>query len=143
MKTKFSSIVKVKEQKLKDVEASLAKARGEVNRAKAAIDKVVEEIRDLKLPQRGHISMLQLANMSLVHLQETKKQKTLFLEVCEKRVNDLLIAYKQAHTDFEKMKHLHDVEVEKQLKKIKELEQKELDEMSVMLFNLQKKEIEV
>lgn len=142
MKTKFSSIVQIKEQKLKDVEAELSRARAQQRRAQEDLQKAIDEIHLVEIPKSGSISLLQLANMTLVNLQGVKKQKEQFLSICEQKVQEVLHLYQLAHMDFEKMKHLHEVEVAKHIKKLKELEQKELDEMSVVLYNLQHKEEE-
>jgi flagellar biosynthesis chaperone FliJ len=140
MKTKFSSIVKIKEQNLKNIEGSLAKARAEVRKAKNELDLIIDEIRSIKIPQKGSMSLLRLANDSLHSMQEQKKHKEMFVKLCESRVQEVLVEYKNANIEYEKMLHLHDVEIAKELKRIKELEQKELDEMSVVLYNLQNKE---
>ena len=140
MTSKFSPIVKIKEQKLKDVESSLAKARSEVNKAKQELELIIDQIKDLKVPQKGSISLLQLSHESLQSLQEQKRQKELFLSLCKQRVQEVLVEYKEANIEYEKMTHLHDVEIAKKLKHIKLLEQKELDEMSVVLYNLKKED---
>lgn len=136
MKTRFSSIVQVKEQKLKDIEAKLSKARGELNKAKEDIAIIKEQIDTFQLPQKGPISFLQMASENLSSLHGVKKHKESIAQICENRVQQMQGAYKHAYIDLEKMKHLHHVEVAKEIKRLQDLEQKELDEMSVALFNL-------
>jgi flagellar biosynthesis chaperone FliJ len=61
------------------------------------------------------------------------------LKYFEQEINTLNILYKEASLEYEKIKHLHSVEIEKVVEMQKREEAKRLDEIASQLFSRNQK----
>ncbi|NWF66709.1 MAG: flagellar FliJ family protein [Campylobacterales bacterium] len=134
MKSKFSPIVKIKKQELDKIEGELVKINNKIASKKEEINKISFEIDSINLPTGGSFSMLKLLNENVLLMFHEKKQAEHELQAFNQTKISIQQKYKQANIELEKMKYLHDIEVQKRVKELKLQEAKMLDEISVMLY---------
>ena len=134
MKTRFTDILKVKKQKLSEVERELLDVQNHKKRLELEIAQVDREVAALQTPKSGDFGTLQMSRHSFISLIQ---QKELFIEklaVRIKQIAGLKELYKEASIDYEKLAYLDADEIKKELKRIAEEESKELDEIANILF---------
>ncbi|GAX86846.1 conserved hypothetical protein [Lebetimonas natsushimae] len=133
MKTKFSTVVKVKKQEVDKIEKDIQK----INFSILELNKKIEELQNilfsLTLPQNGNFSLFSQVktqqNMLRNEIEKFKNQ-ILFLE---NRKNELMNELKKANIEYEKMKYLETQEIKKMLKKAKLKESRDMDEIAILL----------
>ncbi len=134
MKTKYSQLTKVKKQKVDSIENEIAVLNARKQKILGEIERIKREISGIKKPKEGRFGVFLSANYSFETLFEQKKQEELLLSSIDEELNKKREEYKRALMEYEKIKYLEDLEIEKKLDKIKKDEQKLLDEMSVVTY---------
>lgn len=132
MKSKYSPVLKIKEQKMSDIEIRLFNARSQKSSLEAQLASLKDDLAHEKLPSSGDFGTMQL--FSFTHAQridesELVKEKIL---IANTKITELENEYKEAYKECEKIKFLHNSEVKNMLKKIEKKNQAELDEIAVM-----------
>ena len=99
------------------------------------IQRAKEELVNITPPKEGQLSML-------LGFQNAKKVQTMSVELLKNELNalqelsfKLKEEYKRMSIEYEKAKHLKELEIKKVVKELKLKETKELDEVAAMLFN--------
>lgn len=138
MQSKFSPIAKVRKQQMDLVENSLAKARNEKSLLNKKIDSLLKDIEDSKIPQSGSVSLISIFKAQLNILRREKDSLQNDLIIKEEHIEKLLAEYKSANLEFEKIKYLEEQDFEAHLFKINKQEQRDMDEISNMLFTNEK-----
>jgi flagellar export protein FliJ len=138
MQTKFTSIVKFKKQSVDKIELELMRANNSINEALGKIANLQKKITELHTPKSGTFAKLrgyqEIFTAHINDISDLHKE----LEHLKMKKNQIEVKLKNAYLDYEKMKHLDDIEREKYLSEKKRLEQEELNEISLMLFNNKK-----
>jgi len=138
--TRFSDILKVKKQKLSEVERELLDVRNRKKRVELKIAQVDDEIADLKSPQSGDFSAIEQYRESFLYLVKEKEDLTEKLAIRIKQLEGLQRLYEEANIDYEKIAYMDTQELKKEKKRVADEESKELDEIANILFvNKQKK----
>ena len=135
METKYKKLVFIKEQDRKNKEAQIAKINAKRAEVKQKIDSLSEAINETKIPKDGNFSALNIIKSTLDGLRREKKELENYYNYLAVELTNAQKQYKKANIEYEKMKHLDDLEKEKMVEKIKKLEQIQSDEISLMLFN--------
>ena len=134
MKSKFTSVVRVKKQEMDKVEAKLVVARLNVRNAEEKIALLRAKLNEFSLPKSGNIGELrenlELINIARAELSACKES----LEIAKKEVLHYENKYKNANLEYEKMKYLEKEEFKKEIKRIQKAEALALDEFAVMKF---------
>lgn len=132
MKSKYSPILKIKEQKMSDIEIRLFNARSHKSLLEAQLASIKDDLAHEKLPSSGDFGTMQL--FSFTHAQRIDESKLLKQKiiVANGKITELENEYKEAYKECEKIKFLHNTEVKNMLKKIEKKNQAELDEIAVM-----------
>jgi hypothetical protein len=140
MKTKFSELLKVKKQKLSEIEQQLAAKRYEKEVVVLQKVQIESEISAFQLPKEGDFSSMKLAIANREYLFKEKEHKENMIKYFEQEIDNLNFLYKEANIEYEKIKHLHEVEVEKMITELLKKESKQMDEIANQLFvrNLKK-----
>jgi flagellar biosynthesis chaperone FliJ len=137
--SKYKEIVKVKKQRVRDIENQLLDVRSR----KAAIEKKIKEsdllIAEFKQPSNGEFSQLQYSHHSFSMILLKKEELKEKLELRVKQIEGLELLYKEANIEHEKMLHLHEEELEKMIKLQKIKESKDMDEIANILFENKRK----
>jgi len=134
MKTKYSQLLKVKKQKVDGIENEIALLNMKKKRVVEDIKELEEEIRELDKPKEGRFGAFLTISYSFDTMLSLKKEKEMLLSRIDFELEQKRNEYKMALMEYEKIKYLEDLEIEKKLDKIKKDEQKLLDEMSVLTY---------
>lgn len=133
MKTKFDSIVKIKKNELKKIEKDLIKVNNAIKLISNKIRELQIKFNAFSIPDKGSFKEIyQIKSMQSAIRDEIENYKSQLNMLNERK--DLLSAkYKDANIDYEKMKYLQTEEIKKQLKKQKQKENIQMDEIAIML----------
>jgi len=134
MKTRFSSLVKLKKNKMQESEQVLSKANITLNNARVELENSYASLNDIEEPKVGTISSL-LATRTLLSSQRSLINKN--KEWINFAQTQLLQAKEQLKKDmieYEKFNYLEVEEIKKVIKKQKEQEAKDLDEVALMTY---------
>ena len=134
MKSKFTSVVRVKKQEMDKVEAKLVVARLNVRSAEENLALLRARLDEFSLPKSGNIDELR-QNLELINIarQELRACKER-LEIAKKEVLHYENKYKNANLEYEKMRYLEKEEFKREIKRIQKAEALALDEFAVMKF---------
>jgi len=134
MKTKYSQIVKLKKFAVDNVENQLQLTQKNIIFLNEKLKEQYDELHSVHMPKSGMVNDFQkvamVKEMIKEQIEDTKKQIDRFLIIKERQMEEL----KVANIEYEKMKHLDEVEQEIILKNLAKLEAKQLDEIGLMLF---------
>ena len=135
MKTRFSSIVKLKHSKMQEEEVNLQKATQRLNNAKSELERSIAELDNLKEPREGDMQSF-LASRSLLDAQFRLIEKNKgWVAYEETQVDTQREVLKQAMFEYEKFKYLEAEEIKKIEKELALKESKRLDELALIGFN--------
>ncbi len=134
MKTKFSELVKLKKQKVSEIERALANKRHEKALLRNQIADILQQLQNFQLPQSGDISTLQMATAQKNYLFKAKEHKENMIKYFDQEIQNLNILYKEANIAYEKVKHLHQIEEQKMIDAKLREEAREMDEIAGRLF---------
>jgi len=138
VKTKFSPILKVRKLDVERVESEIVKLQNQKRVAKRELESLYQTLYEQKTPNIGSVIELQKSYEIIQILKKDinlKKQNIQFLDEQIKLTQELL---KKAMLEYEKIKHLHELEEKSMLEKIKKLEEKNMDEIAIQLFSREK-----
>ena len=134
MKTKFSSLVKIKHSKMQESELELQKATKRVQNAKDELSKSITELQTLQSPQSGNMQDF-LAQRTLVDAQLRLIEKNrAWVAYEETQLKAFQEQYKKDMIEYEKFKYLESLEIEKIQKELAKKEAKRLDEVAIMRY---------
>lgn len=142
MKTKFTSILKVKDLEVTKVENEISKKRNEKRVLEKRLALSLEEITQVKTPTTGTIFQMQSSQFQINTLRSTQKIILQDIENINQNIKLLEQKYKEAMLEYEKVNHLHSIEVEEVLKERKKQEAKDMDEIANQLFTRKNKKEE-
>ncbi len=136
--TIYSKISKINKQKLDKIESELFIIKSDIKKIKKEIKETYDAIKSLVIPQNGTIREFNVYTQKrgVLNLQKERQEETLHIKNSE--LSHKYQEYKMAKLEYEKMKYLEEQEITQKLKKLKKDEQKELDEISNLLFKRNK-----
>lgn len=134
MKTRFSSLVKLKKSTMQKSERVMQKANADLNRAAMSLEMSYSELKDVKSPRSGTMGDF-LAARALVESQRgVIKHNTEWVGFAKNQVNIAKEQLKLDMIEHEKFKYLELQEIKKEINKQKRLEAKNLDEVALMTY---------
>lgn len=133
MKSKYSSVIKVRKQQLDKAEGQLNAAQQRQRDNEIALELSKQQLQDLSaLPQSGlvadlrsNLAMKKVGEEALVRAREK-------VELSKKEVYHYQFLYKKAYLDYEKMKFLESEELKAWQKQMQKNENKFLDELATI-----------
>jgi len=135
MKTKFSDIVKIRKRKVDELQDYLARLEFSIQQTKKEIETLVNDLYSEKTPNEGSIrELLAIQEIKKAYKIEIENKKAHLSNLLQNKQN-IIEMLKDANMEYEKMKHLHELELKKIADTRKQKEAKDLDEIAVMLFN--------
>jgi flagellar biosynthesis chaperone FliJ len=141
VKTRFTSLVKLKKNTMDKSEQVVQKANADLNSAAMALEISYKSIQDIIPPQSGSMKDF-IANRTLLSsgrgMIDHNKE---WVGFAKNQVNQAIKKLKIDMIEHEKFKHLELQEIEKEIKKLKLKEAKDLDEVALMT-HAQKEKIE-
>jgi flagellar biosynthesis chaperone FliJ len=134
MKTRFSSLVTVKKNRMQKSERALQNANKNLHNAKAALQDSLAELQNIPLVQSGEISKF-LATRTLLDSQRALiKHNEEWLAYTEKELLAAKEQLKKELVEYEKFNYLELQEVERIMQEQKRKEAKDLDEIALMTY---------
>lgn len=134
MKTRFSSLVKLKKSTMQKSEQILQKANLNLSNAAAALEHSYASLNDIEPPKSGTMSDM-LSSRTLLHSQrELINHNKKWVDFATSQVNQAKQQLKLDMIEHEKFQYLELQEIKQELKKIKAKEAKDLDEVALMTY---------
>lgn len=130
MKTRFTSLVKIKKNDMDKCERELQSKNGDVKRAQEALALALESLNQLELPTCGAVSDMMRQRVLIDSARGNVQRCKEWLHFATNQMNLAKGALKEAMMAFEKFKYLETQEIQARLKKEKLAEEKALDEMA-------------
>lgn len=135
LKSKFSKLVSINRNKMLDMEAKASKLEKELGETTRAREILEDNYFSLEIPQNGSFLEYRRAQelkYALSYEISTKKELEENLKIIlESAKDELRVSLKE----YEKSKYLDKLEIDKILKAKAIAEAKELDEISLMIYN--------
>ncbi len=134
MKSKFSEILKIKKEKISEVERSILE---EQNKKSSLIQKnrdLKAEISNIDQPLSGNFSQIQLVKFHVTNFRSVIEHNIAKINLIEEKIVSLNKLYRERKIDFEKINYLHKEELAKHAKDLAIRESKDLDEIANILF---------
>jgi len=134
-KTQFTDILKIKKNKIKEIEQKIQKVRFGIAKNQERIKEIEEDILNIEYPISGYFSVLQQYNLAMNNMKSDIYNLENQIEQANNIIAQLQEELKLANFEFEKFKFLNDEVLEKEAKRLKKLEENRLDEIATILFN--------
>jgi len=133
VKTKFDSILKIKKVKVDEIENRIAKLDSQIELLNSQLSQTERELKEMHYPIRGNFALISqfklLQNSKLNEISNIKSElQQLFI-----KKEKLILELKEAKLEYEKIDYLRKEEISKYIKKEKEREKREIDEIAIML----------
>jgi flagellar export protein FliJ len=138
VKTKFDSLVQLKKLDVDKLQREMTKQNGKITKANQELNELQEELNKIEYPKSGNFAMITQIKMmqnTLLNQINSKKEEIEFLQ---NQKNSIKLQLKEAETEYEKMKYLQGEEIKKEIARLKKEEDKNMDEIALMLFKGQK-----
>ncbi len=134
IKTKFDSLVKLKKLKVDEKERELTKLNNQLSIVYDELQTIKKEIENFEYPKEGNFALITQFKMMQNAIFNQLKEKEEFINFLEQQKQNLQFQLKELNLEYEKMKYLQGEEIKKYVKKLKEKEAKEMDEIALMLY---------
>lgn len=134
MKTRFSSLVKLKKSTMQKSENVMQKANADLNRAATSLEMSYSELKDVELPRSGTMGDFLASRVLLDSQRGVIKHNTEWVGFAKNQVNIAKQQLKLDMIEHEKFKYLELQEIKKEINKQKKLEAKNLDEVALMTY---------
>lgn len=134
MKTRFSSLVRVKKNIMQKSELVVQTANNNLQNAKNALESTQSQLLNIAMPSRGKITELFASRALLESQRAVIKHNEEWVTFAQNALHKAKQKLKLDTIEYEKFKHLELQEINATLKKIKIKEAKDLDEIALMTF---------
>jgi hypothetical protein len=130
----FGKIAKINKQKVQKVENELYVLKSDIRAIEKKIKNIYSDIDKLSIPENGEARELMLFQEQRKMLNNQKSRDQRELNIKNLELANKYQEYKKAKLEYEKIKYLEEQEISKKIEKLKKEEQKNLDEISNMLY---------
>ncbi|MBR2494537.1 flagellar FliJ family protein [Helicobacter sp.] len=133
MIAQFDKLIKAQEQKLSLCEQHIVRYNNDIAAKQSQVNGLISQIAQMSLPKAGDFSVL---------LQANAKKRAFVFEIDslqeqiakdKARIQELEREYRLLCIEFEKLKHIREIERENLIKTLKQKERRELDEVAILL----------
>ena len=135
MKTQYTSLVKIKKDRLDMMEKSVQSCHTAIKTINAKIENSYHELRTMQMPSAGDFSLYRQMQLLKHRVQDEIGFNKHNLLLAENALMKAMQQLKTANIEHEKFKYLETNEIEKVIKAQKLQEAKDLDEVALMAFN--------
>jgi len=135
MKTRFTPLVKLKKTAMDKSESLVQKANMDLNSAKKALEKAYQTLDGITSPQHGNMKDFLASRELLNSARGFVKHNQEWIAYAQNQLSQAKEKLKLDIIEHEKFKYLDLQEIEKELKKVKTQEMKDLDEVALMTHN--------
>ena len=134
MNTRYSSLVTLKKNSLDKSQRELQRAYRDLHNADEALNLSYENLQQLDAPEHGNMRQLQASRVMLHSQRELIKHNQEWVAYANKQLTIAQQKAKVSMIEYEKFKYLEHEEVKKMLKREKDAQSKELDEIASITF---------
>lgn len=134
MKTKFTPVVKLRQNKLDEIELALNKARAYESTLKSQLERTRMLLASKPFPKSGDFASLQIALSSQALLTKQIDELNQKITQIAKQILNLQNAHKTAYIELEKVKYLENSQIKEILKERAKIASKNLDEIATQRF---------
>lgn len=134
MKTKFTPVVKLRQNKLDEIELALNKARAYEITLKSQLERTRILLASKPFPKSGDFASLQIALSSQALLTKQIDELKQKITQIAKQILNLQNAHKTAYIELEKVKYLENSQIKEILKERAKIASKNLDEIATQRF---------
>lgn len=134
MKTKFTPVVKLRQNKLDEIELALNKARAYEITLKSQLERTRMLLASKPFPKSGDFASLQIALSSQALLTKQIDELNQKITQIAKQILNLQNAHKTAYIELEKVKYLENSQIKEILKERAKIASKNLDEIATQRF---------
>ncbi len=134
MKSRFSSLVKVKKNSMQKSERFLQKATVNLNSASSALELSYNTLKEIAPPSRGSMSQMLASRTLLSSQRELIKHNQEWVTFAKNQIEQAKAQLKADMIELEKFQYLELQEIKQELKKKAMLEAKDLDEIALMTY---------
>ncbi|MEA1918424.1 MAG: flagellar FliJ family protein [Campylobacterota bacterium] len=140
MKTRFTPLVKMKQNILNKCERDLSQANEDKKNAKSALDAAYLQLQETRSLTQGTVNQM-LQERAILEIQRNViDEKRAWLNFASNQVVAFQKKYKELSVEYEKYRYLEAQEIKTIVKKRTKLETKELDESALLSFMHNKQE---
>jgi len=133
-KTKFDSLVKLKKLKIDEIQSNISKINSSLQKELNNLQILENEFASMALPKEGNFAVItQFKMIQQAKIREINQKKSQ-IEFIKSQIENLNNQLKDANLEYEKIKYLQAEEIKKYIKKLKEAEAKNMDEIALMLY---------
>lgn len=132
MKTRFSSLVKLKKNQMKKSEQFVIQSNVNLNSASVALENSYKELASLSEPKGGSIKQMLSSRMLLESQREIIQNNQEWVAFAKNQLDSAKNQLKKDTLEYEKFQYLELQEIKQELQKQKLRESKELDEIAIM-----------
>ena len=136
MKTRFSSLVKLKKSNVQKSERVVQQANVDFQSASKALESAYASILDIESPRYGSMGDFLVSKTLLSFARGSVKHNQEWLEFTKTQLDQAKHKLKLDMIEYEKFNHLELQEIQKEIKKLKLQEAKDLDEVALMTHNI-------
>jgi flagellar biosynthesis chaperone FliJ len=142
VKQRFDTLVKIQKEQTQKFERQLKSSFTNVQNASNALVKAQNDLNSITIPQSGSIlNMLQAKELQNAQKRVLDDKKE-WLKFAQEQLSKAKESLKTSQLELEKYKYLQNQEIQKELKRIKLVESKQLDEIALMTYMKHKKDDE-
>ncbi len=131
---RFSSLLKIKKEDLRRIEILLQSKNNQKNLIFNEIESLYAKLKSMQIPKKESFGKFTLFKESIFNLHKEIEQKREVLKRLNEEIEEIKSNYQKAQIEFEKIKYIQEMENKKILETKRVKEQKELDEISSILF---------
>lgn len=139
MKTRFTPLVKLKKTAMDKSEGVVQKANADLNTAYAALEKSYQTLDEITTPQQGDMKDFLASRELLNSARGFVEHNHEWIAFAKNQLHQAKEKLKLDIIEHEKFKYLEFQEIEKELKRLKIQEMKDLDEVALMTHNKKEK----
>jgi flagellar biosynthesis chaperone FliJ len=143
MKTQFTDLLKISKNKLQTLEREVALIRAKIENINLVIiekeeEILKEEILKIEYPISGTFSVFQQYNITMHNMKRYIEDLKLNKLSLTDKINNIRQKMVEVNREIEKFKYLENQVLEARREELKKLEEKNLDEIAVMLYKKDK-----
>ncbi len=136
MKTRFSSLVSFKKNKMQESEQLVQKANKTLDSASKALKLAYIELQEISTPKKGSVSELLASQTLIASARKSIEHNQEWFKFSQNQLKQAKEQLKIEMIEYEKFKYLEIDEIKKILHKKKLKEAKDLDEVALMTYNI-------
>ncbi len=139
MKTRFTSLVKLKKSAMDKSELVVQKANKNLYNATTSLEDSYNSLQDINPPDGGKMNDFLASRTLFASAREQIVHNQNWVSYAKNQLNQSKDILKSDMIEYEKFKYLELQEIQKEIKRVKIQEMKDLDEIALMTYAIKEK----